>query len=680
MDSHFASETSVLTIPSPQKGALFPVSQVTDRLSMLDILSKLGSPAEGICRDHAAVTVSRYFAPNREEASLTYGELFENVTRMASVYRGMGLGDGSKIAMAETNSLDFFGTYFGGLAVGATMVPINLLALQDESSKTRRLVHMLATPKLGPQDRPGVDAYVLGADPMFEKMQSLGKILKMKKNPLVRRFLDPVITRFGQGQPPQGLDGLLFNVLKKNAPTPKAREDLMVLFQGLPASMRLVSPQERNQLLAQASQSAGVQMTFPDEKIADILYTSGTSGNPKGVALTHGNLAFSVKSLTDGTEDVICDNDVLLMGLPFFHIFGKAVMLTAFSRQLALAPQGGRVEMVLLPSLSKAVQNLDGILKTIQEYGVTILPAVPVFLEKLVAYLRIHPNKAEMLSSLKTIISGGAGLKVETYEALKNLNPSLRIIEGYGSSEGGINLLNKTGVQGYVGTPLPGNEIGLEGSSEDPSKGELLVRSDGVSAGYVEGTTDSKSLTIADESGWFRTGDVVSYDPNHGFKIIGRDSFFIKIDNEKRSPGELEEAVKLAHPSIVDVMVVPHLAGSIHEMPVGVVVTPDTSVTEASLKTALYQLAKDNQITRWKIPKHLIVLHQETMPPRFDNGFKRDAGYKVVREFFNRLVTDSPEGSAPVALRSKGEGSRWEWTEVLDTERFHAIAQHYNTP
>jgi long-subunit acyl-CoA synthetase (AMP-forming) len=416
------------------------------------------------------------------------------------------------------------------------------------------------------------------------------------------------------------------------------------------------------------------------EQVADIVYTSGTSGNPKGVALTHGNLAFTVKSLTDGTEDVICNHDVLLMGLPFFHIFGKAVMLTALSRQLAVARQGGKVDIVILPSLSKAVQNLDGVIKTIHDYQVTILPSVPVFLEKLVEYLERHPAKKPLVSSLKTIISGGAALKAQTYDALKAINPEMRILEGYGSSEAGINLLNKPGISGFVGTPLPGVQTQLDVSGEDPTVGELLVKSDGVSAGYVLGTTESADRTIADAQGWFRTGDIVRHDPAVGYKIIGRDSFFIKIDNEKRSPEELEEAVRLASEAITDAMVVAHLAGSIHEQAVAVVTTEDTTLDEAAIKKAMDHLATKNQITRWKIPKHILVLHQPKMPERFDNGFKREAGYKVIRQFINEaLALRDATGEPVVIFHEKSDTHKRPWTEIRTPQAYHELIQKYNT-
>lgn len=647
---------------------------------LLQILSQLAQreleTSEAANNELPPVVVSRYFSPRRQEQFTTFTELYRDILRMAQGYRCLGLGQGSKIALAETNSLDFFSSYFGGLAIGATMVPVNLLAMQDESTKIKNLAHMLSTPKLNAQDKPGVDAFVYGSDSMLAGMAKLGNVLKLKKSSLLRSLLGTPIKNFAQEKAPRGLEHLLFPVLARRAKTAREKADLGILFQSLPATMRLVSPEDKRALMRQGEGEAFVAM--PEEQAcADIVFTSGTSGSPKGVALTHGNLAFTVASLTQGTLGVIRDQDVLLMGLPFFHIFGKAVLLTALSRQLEVSKTGGRVRTILLPSLSKAVQSLDSVIKTIHEYQVTILPAVPVFLEKLADYLTRHPDKIEMIRSLRIIISGGAALKGPVYEAYRSFNENLTVMEGYGSTEAGINLLNTVGAPGFVGGPMPGVETRLL------EKGELQLRSPGVSKGYVAGTTGGGSLTVADEDGWFSSGDIVRRDSDHGYKIMGRESFFIKIDNEKRSPEELEEAIQLAVPQVKDAMVVAYHAGAMHaEKAVAVVVTPDTSVNEESIRKAMLQLAQKSFISKWKIPRHILVLHLEKMPSRFDNGFKRESGYKIIREFIQELLR-APDGSANsnaiVAFHDKTETSKWEWTEILDANAFHRMVERYDT-
>ncbi len=662
--------TTVPTAPAPAREG------EAGYRGILDILAEMGDSQRNPNADQPAFIISRYFAPNRQEQAVTFRDLHRDIGAMAAVYRDMGMGQSSRIALAETNSREFFGSYFGGLAVGATLVSINLLALQDESSTIRYLTHMLSSPRLGTDGQPGVDLFVIGDDPTLSKLHGLHKVLRLKQNPLVRKFLNRRIGRFAEGLPPAGLDHLVFRLLARRAKTPRERRDLQVLFSQLPARMRMLTPAERARRLENTHPMHPINPSFPAEKTAEVLFTSGTSGYPKGVALTHGNLAFTVQSLTEGTGDIICENDVLLMGLPFFHIFGKAVMLAALSRQMEVARRGGSVQVVILPSLSRAIQNLDGVLKTIQDYRVTLLPTVPIFLEKLVHYLRLHPHKRPMLESLRIVISGGAALKPDTCDTLKGWLPQLRIIEGYGSSEGGINLLNKEGSAGYVGMPLPGVETRLVPSGGEPgleaSTGELWVRSGGVSAGYVPGTADSADLAIAREGGWFHTGDLVAWHPEHGYKIHGRESFFIKIDNEKRAPGELEEAIRLASPRVLDAWAVAHRPGP-GEKAVAVVVTRDADATEDSLKQAMNQLAKDNLITRWKIPRHILVLHRDTLPSRFDQPFKREAAYKFVRQFIEEAVA-----GGIVAFHDEAGKARASRTEVVDPAALERLADQYD--
>lgn len=649
--------------------------------TVLDILEAAGDPRCNPRIDQTAFVISRYFAPQRQEQRVSFRELHQDVAHMAGVYRRLGFGDGSKIALAETNSREFFGNYFGGMAIGATMIAVNLLALQDESSKSRFLAHMLGSPQCHAQDSPGAHAYLFGTDSLLHKMYGLRRIVRLKKHTPVRNWLAPRIARFAQEQPPQGLDRLVFALLGRQARTRREKQDLHLLFEHLPARMQVITPEARQTLLASTPAESTIAPPLAPDKIAEVLYTSGTAGQPKGVALTHANLAFTVRSLTEATQDVIQDGDVLLMGLPFFHIFGKAVLLTALSRQMQAARNGASIDMVLLPSLSKAIQNLDGVLKTIQTYQVTLVPAVPVFLEKLVHYLTLHPQKRDMMASLRTIISGGAALKRDTYDTLKAWYPHLRIIEGYGSSEGGINLLNKSGTPGYVGHPLPGIETHLAPLPDDPDKGQLWVRSSGVAQRYVPGTIPThEEPAIIQGDGWFHTGDLVSHDPQHGYQIRGRESFFIKIDNEKRSPVELEDALKLAVPQIVDALVVAHQPG-VHEKAVGVVICPDATVTEESIKHAMHQLAKDNLITRWKIPKHLIVIHQAHMPAQFDHPFKRESAYKVVRQFLNQVLTPAaPDRPALVAFEQDDERGRHSRTRILDPDGFQRVVEQYNMP
>lgn len=685
------------------------------RLNLVEILAMLGNDKDGVAKDKTGIKVSKHFVDADQPTSITYGKLYDSIRAMAHGYRELGLGAGSKIAMAETNTLDFFSSYFGGLAIEATMVPINLLALQDSATKAQRLAHMLSTPMIGGnndpvdafvlgedandhkegkaivEETPGVDAFGFGADrELFASMYDLQNVLKLKKSTLLRKLMGPMIERVVVGKPAEGLKRLFYNkynplyrVLSKKAATEEKKENLNTFFNALPAKMKLITPEQKVRLTSTGKMLHPSQMqTRPaPDQVADILYTSGTSGNPKGVSLTHRNLTATVQTLTHATQGIIGQDDVILMGLPLFHIFGKAVMLTALSRQLELAKEGKSLQTVMLPSLSQAIKNLDKVVQTIADYKITTLPAVPVFLEKLLDYVEDKPEEKAKLASLKTVVSGGDKLKEKTFNDLKALNPDMNIIEGYGSSEAGVVFINTSGVYGYLGMPIAGVDVKIVPSLNDPNEGELLVKSEATSKRYVKGTVDGEkgaSTSLLDDKGYYHTGDIVRYVPEYGYKMVGRNSFFIKIAGEKRSPEEIEQAIRLAVPAVNDAMTVPHDAGTEQERAVSVVVTEDPTVTEDSIKAAMGKLVAEGTLAGWKIPRHIIVLNQRRMPVRFDNGFKRDAGYKIIRQFLEQaLALKGTDGTPAVVFHNK-DSRQPGHTDVNDKEALQTLIDSYN--
>lgn len=753
---------TVQTVSAPQFSGTYGgkgIGILPEDMNLASLLYMLGNDKDGAAsykdklgrtRSLEGVRVARLFTPDEKPVSLTYNQLYKDMMKMAKGYEKAGLKPGAKAAIAETNSLDFFSSYFGSLAVHATAAPLNLLALNDEKTKTRILGHMLGTPQVhgnDPGEQAGADAFVYGADPLFEKMSGVETVTEIKRREGKYKLLGPVIERYIYGKGAKRiqdkvLDRLLGekvahklentlvsagerlelanDVLKARHPQtfrdiPKEetleqrlerldeagrsefetrlealleakKSDFRTMMDSLPARMKVVSPRKKLKLmrkrpLEEAFHPTHLPTGAEPEKVADILYTSGTSGDPKGVALTHRNLTFSVNSLTDATKGVLGEGDVVLLGLPLFHIFGKAVMLTAFAKQLELSKNAGndrekrneRLDMVLLPSLTQAIKNLDRVVDTIAEEKVTVLPAVPTFLKALMAYVEARPEEKKKLASLKTIISGGEALDQETFDRLRALNPDLKILEGYGSSEGGINLLNKSGVRGYVGHPLPGVEVKVNKEDPGDDRGELLVRSPGVANRYVKGTVPEEKAAIVDEDGWYHTGDVVSYDPEHGYKIVGRESFFLKRGGERRPPEEFEQAIRRAVPSANDAMVVPfHIGeGTANEKAVAVVVSEDPAVTEESVKESMAALRSEG-LPRWTIPDHILVLRQPAMPARFDNGFKRDAGYKLIKKFVQELLNTG-------AIELKGVTDRAEpGTKITNQAAFDQVLAQYN--
>src|SRR5262249_51231585 len=139
----------------------------------------------------------------------------------------------------------------------------------------------------------------------------------------------------------------------------KIRTDFKTLYEAIPKELTLITPDVKGKMVRLKPLALNEMETNPSpDKLAEIIFTSGTSGNPKGVGKTHANMAFTAESVSRELDKFIKPEDTILLGLPLFHIFGKAVMLTGINRQ---AP------MVMLPSLSAALkdkESLDNVMKT----------------------------------------------------------------------------------------------------------------------------------------------------------------------------------------------------------------------------------------------------------------------------------------------------------------------------
>jgi acyl-CoA synthetase (AMP-forming)/AMP-acid ligase II len=293
----------------------------------------------------------------------------------------------------------------------------------------------------------------------------------------------------------------------------------------------------------------------PSSHLAVLPYSSGTTGNPKGVMLTHRNLVANVAQIRP-LHGMVAD-DVVLAVLPFFHSYGLTVLLNAALH--------ARARLVIMPSF-----DLGDFLGNIQNHKCTIAfiaPPVAVALAK-------HPLVDSYdLSSLNTIMCGAAPLDADLGQAVaKRLG--CRMVQGYGMSEvspvshitpfdGGQRLVGTIAPLSSVGwtvsnaacklvDPETGNEIDVP--AEGLSKaGELWFKGPNVMAGYL-GNEQATRETI-DADGWLHTGDLARVDANGCVYIVDRLKELIKYKGYQVPPAELE-AVLLSHPGIADAAVI----------------------------------------------------------------------------------------------------------------------------
>ena len=303
----------------------------------------------------------------------------------------------------------------------------------------------------------------------------------------------------------------------------------------------VVEPAEFEQLLAGASPEPDDVERDPSDT-AVILYTSGTTGTPKGAELTHANMLENCRH--GGTELVqVSELDVIFGGLPLFHSFGQTCCLNAGVRA------GACVTMIPRFEPGKA-------LEIIQQDKVTLFDGVPTMYHAMLNY----PEREQYdVSCLRTCVSGGSAMPVEVMRGFEKAFGCI-ILEGYGLSESSpvasFNHLDRERKPGSIGTPIRGVEMkviddeGNELSSGDV--GEIAIRGHNVMKGYWN-RPDATDQVIKD--GWLRTGDMAWMDEDGYFFIVDRKKEMIIRGGYNVYPREIEE-VLYEHPAVLEAAVI----------------------------------------------------------------------------------------------------------------------------
>ncbi|MBB5806153.1 acyl-CoA synthetase (AMP-forming)/AMP-acid ligase II [Saccharothrix ecbatanensis] len=274
-----------------------------------------------------------------------------------------------------------------------------------------------------------------------------------------------------------------------------------------------------------------VDLPEPDgEAPALIVYTSGTTGPPKGVVLPRRALATNLDALARAWEWT--EDDVVVHGLPLFHVHGLGIGVLGPLRR------GGTVHHLGSFSVAKAAQALAS--------GGTMMFGVPTMYHRIAA----EPEHAAAFGKARLLVSGSAALPASVHERIEQLTGQ-RVVERYGMTE----TLMNTSVRadgdrrpGTVGLPLDGVEVRVVG--EEP--GEIEVRGPNL---FLEYLNRPDATGGAFHDGWFRTGDLAVVEPDGYLRIVGRRATdLIKSGGYKIGAGEIENAL-LEHPSVVEVAV-----------------------------------------------------------------------------------------------------------------------------
>ncbi len=367
------------------------------------------------------------------------------------------------------------------------------------------------------------------------------------------------------------------------------------------------------ELFDAASPSFDAAQTMPDDT-AVILYTSGTTGSPKGAELSHFNLFSNARTCQQQILHLTPD-DVGLAVLPLFHSFGQTVIQNACLM--------GGAAITMIPAFDP-----KRVLEIIERDKVTFISAVPAMYNFIVAAAKSHP---EAFASVRLAVSGGSALPNEVHAQFRQTF-GFDVIEGYGLSETSpVASFNWKGVKaGSIGHPIPGCQmkIGKEDGQDAQAGevGEVLIRGHNIMKGYYN---KPEATAAVMKDGWFHTGDIGKMDEDGFFYIVDRKKDLIIRGGMNIYPREIEE-VLFEHPGILEAAVIGIPLKKNEEKVVACVVP--TQDLEEPLDQAQIKKYCSERMADYKVPKKIQIM----------DALPKNATGKVLKRKLKEQITNPP--------------------------------------
>ncbi|MGW3422660.1 fatty acid--CoA ligase family protein [Streptomyces phaeochromogenes] len=446
---------------------------------------------------------------------VSYAELGARVERAAAACVANGVNPGDRVAIWAPNTLDWIVSSLGAVSAGAVLVPLNTRFKGTEA------------------------AYILS--------RSRAKLLFVTGTFLGTSYVASLRRAAGNGPGSAGQEPESESGAGSAGPLGGLPhlEQVVVLSDDAPADFRtwkdfLASGDGVDAADVRARASA-VESSSP----SDIVYTSGTTGRPKGAVITHAQTlrAYEVWSDLAGLRE----GDRYLIVNPFFHTFGyKAGVIACLMRGATMIPQ--------------PVFNVDTVLANVASERISVLPGPPTLHQSLLD----HPGRdAYDLSPLRLVVTGAAVVPLRLVERLREELGVGTVLTAYGLSEasGIVSMCRRGDEPGVIastsGRAIPGTEVRVvdaAGVSVAPgAQGEVLVRGFNVMGGYYEDTRATSEVLTPD--GWLRTGDVGVLDPAGNLRITDRIKDMFIVGGFNAYPAEIEQLLGL-HPDVADVAVI----------------------------------------------------------------------------------------------------------------------------
>ncbi len=428
-------------------------------------------------------------------SKLTYSQLNKLVNQFAHVLHGLGVKKGDRVMIILPNTPQMIIAYYATIKIGGVVVLSNPDA--DGPAILKQIMQTQAKVLITLQEFYGLAKIVQKQFPLKVICTELRKVVSS-------RVYKQLVARWEAA-------GFKIGGLQKG-------ED---------------KPNMMSQMIKDVSDEP-LDIEVSSDDLAAILFTSGTTDNPKGVCLSHKNLVANTIQTRHWIPNLLWGKETFLAVIPLTHSYGMTI---AMNIAIALG-----AEIILLP-----VFEMEQVLNHIKKYEPTVFPGVPSI------YMAINstPNaRSYGLSTIKACVSGAAPLPVEVQEAFEKLTKG-QLVEGYGLTEAGpvthINPLVGERKVGSIGIPIPNTDAKIvdliNGSDLPPGQiGEMVVKGPQVMMGYwrPDGTIETKDVI---RDAWLYTGDVAIMDPNGFFKIISRKRDTIMAGEFSVYPRDVEEVL-----------------------------------------------------------------------------------------------------------------------------------------
>ncbi|MFI6089213.1 FadD3 family acyl-CoA ligase [Streptomyces sp. NPDC051218] len=432
---------------------------------------------------------------------ISYAELGRRVERATAACMASGVNSGDRVAVWAPNTLDWIVSALGAVSAGAVLVPLN----------TR----------------------FKGAEAAYVLQRSRAKLLFVTGTFLGTSYVASLRRAAAEGQGEGPLPGL-----------PRL-EQVVVLADDAPEDFRtwkeFVAGGDGVSGEAVRARAASVDGSSP----SDIVYTSGTTGRPKGAVITHAQSlrCYGIWSELAGLRE----GDRYLIVNPFFHTFGyKAGIIACLMRGATMIPQ--------------PVFNVDTVLANVAAERISVLPGPPTLHQSLLD----HPARDQHdLSALRLVVTGAAVVPLQLVERLRAELHIATVLTAYGLSEAsGIVTMCRQGDAAQViastsGRAIPDTEVRVVSPGGDElapgHPGEVLVRGHNVMQGYFEDPAETKKTLTQD--GWLRTGDVGVLDEDGNLRITDRIKDMFIVGGFNAYPAEIEQLIGV-HPQVADVAVI----------------------------------------------------------------------------------------------------------------------------